>query len=194
MCSVMSDSLQPRGLKPTRLLCPWNFPSKHTGVWYLSLLQEPSRPRDGTSLLVFPAWEGRFFTTSATSVSSVQFSRSVVSDSATPWIAARQASLSITNFVLSLFFFYSMLQCKIKCSFFSSSFLLMLAFIPLNFLVRLILFFCCCVLIFICFKTFKNFSFDFIFNWLFRSVLFYFHIFVNFPTFFLLLIFKIYLF
>ena len=31
------------------------------------------------------------------SVSSVQFSHSVVSDSATPWIAARQASLSITN-------------------------------------------------------------------------------------------------
>ena len=29
---------------------------------------------------------------------SVQFSRSVVPDSATPWIAARQASLSITNF------------------------------------------------------------------------------------------------
>ena len=29
--------------------------------------------------------------------SSVQFSRSVVSDSATPWIIARQASLSITN-------------------------------------------------------------------------------------------------
>ena len=29
--------------------------------------------------------------------SSVQFSCSVVSDSATPWIAARQASLSITN-------------------------------------------------------------------------------------------------
>ena len=30
--------------------------------------------------------------------SSVQFSHSVVSDSATPWTAARQASLSITNF------------------------------------------------------------------------------------------------
>ena len=30
--------------------------------------------------------------------SSVQFSLSVVSDSATPWTAARQASLSITNF------------------------------------------------------------------------------------------------
>ena len=32
------------------------------------------------------------------SFSSVQFSRSVVSDSVTPWIAAHQASLSITNF------------------------------------------------------------------------------------------------
>ena len=31
------------------------------------------------------------------SFSSVQFSRSVMSDSATPWITARQASLSITN-------------------------------------------------------------------------------------------------
>ena len=30
-------------------------------------------------------------------VTSVQFSRSVVSDSATPWTAAHQASLSITN-------------------------------------------------------------------------------------------------
>ena len=24
-CSVMSDSLQPHGLQPTRLLCPWDF-------------------------------------------------------------------------------------------------------------------------------------------------------------------------
>ena len=35
-------------------------------------------------------------------LSSVHFSRSVVSDSATPWIAARQASLSITNSQSSL--------------------------------------------------------------------------------------------
>ena len=34
--------------------------------------------------------------------SSVQFSLSVMSDSATPWIAAPQASLSITNFRSSL--------------------------------------------------------------------------------------------
>ena len=34
---------------------------------------------------------------SSVQFSSVQFSRSVVSDSATPWVAAHQASLSITN-------------------------------------------------------------------------------------------------
>ena len=31
-CSVVSDSLQPQGLWPTRLLCPWNSPGKNTGV------------------------------------------------------------------------------------------------------------------------------------------------------------------
>ena len=45
--------------------------------------------------LMSPVLAGRFFTTEPPS--SVQFSHSVVSDSATPWIAARQASLSITN-------------------------------------------------------------------------------------------------
>ena len=30
--SVMSDSYQPHGLQPTRLLCPWDFPGKSTGV------------------------------------------------------------------------------------------------------------------------------------------------------------------
>ena len=37
--SVMSDSLQPHGLQPTRLLCPWDFPSKNTGVGCYFLLQ-----------------------------------------------------------------------------------------------------------------------------------------------------------
>ena len=30
--SVMSDSLQPHGLQPTRLLHPWDFPGRGTGV------------------------------------------------------------------------------------------------------------------------------------------------------------------
>ena len=38
--SVLSNSLQPHGLYPTRLLCPWNFPGKNTGVGCHSLLQE----------------------------------------------------------------------------------------------------------------------------------------------------------
>ena len=31
-CSVVSDSLWPHGLQPTRLLHPWDFPDKSTGV------------------------------------------------------------------------------------------------------------------------------------------------------------------
>ena len=38
-CSVMSDSLRPHGLQPTRLLCPWDFPGKSTGVGCHFLLQ-----------------------------------------------------------------------------------------------------------------------------------------------------------
>ena len=37
--SVVSDSLQPHGLQPTRLLCPWDFPDKNTGVGFHFLLQ-----------------------------------------------------------------------------------------------------------------------------------------------------------
>ena len=38
-CSVMSDSLWSRRLWPTRLLSPWDFPGKNTGVGCHSLLQ-----------------------------------------------------------------------------------------------------------------------------------------------------------
>ena len=37
--SVISDSLRPHGLQPTRLLCPWDSPGKCTGVAYHFLLQ-----------------------------------------------------------------------------------------------------------------------------------------------------------
>ena len=37
--SVMANSLQPSGLQPTRLLCPWNSPGKNTGVGCHVLLQ-----------------------------------------------------------------------------------------------------------------------------------------------------------
>ena len=38
-CSVMSDSLWPHWLWPTRFLCPWNSPGKNTGVGCRFLLQ-----------------------------------------------------------------------------------------------------------------------------------------------------------
>ena len=36
----MSDSVRPHGLPPTRLLCPWDFPGKSTGVGCHCLLQD----------------------------------------------------------------------------------------------------------------------------------------------------------
>ena len=41
-CSVAKScaSLRPQGLEPARLLCPWDFPSKNTGVGCRALLQE----------------------------------------------------------------------------------------------------------------------------------------------------------
>ena len=38
-CSVVSDSLLPDGLEPTKLLSPWGFPGKNTGVGCHFLLQ-----------------------------------------------------------------------------------------------------------------------------------------------------------
>ena len=61
--SVVSDSLWPHGLEPTRLLCSWDSPSKNTGVGRHSLLQGISRPRDRTQI---SCNVGRFITVWAT--------------------------------------------------------------------------------------------------------------------------------
>ena len=39
VASVMSDSLRPHGLQPTRLFRPWDFPGKSTGVGCHHLLR-----------------------------------------------------------------------------------------------------------------------------------------------------------
>ena len=39
VASVVSDSLRPTGLQPTRLLCPWDSPGKNTGMSRRALLQ-----------------------------------------------------------------------------------------------------------------------------------------------------------
>ena len=38
-CSVVSDSSRPHGMQPTRLLYPWDFPGKSTGVGCHCLLR-----------------------------------------------------------------------------------------------------------------------------------------------------------
>ena len=39
------DSSQPHGLQPTRLLCPWDFPGKSTGVGCHCLLRSSPAPQ-----------------------------------------------------------------------------------------------------------------------------------------------------
>ena len=56
--SVMSDSLWPRGLWPTRLLRPWDSPGKNTGVGYHFLLQGIF-PTQGSNLGL-PHWRQTF--------------------------------------------------------------------------------------------------------------------------------------
>ena len=65
--SVMSNSLQPHGLQPARLLCPWGFSRQE----YWSGLPCPppgDLPHPGTepTSLMSPVLAGDFFTTSAT--------------------------------------------------------------------------------------------------------------------------------
>ena len=63
-CSVMSDSLQPYVLWPARLLCPWDVPSKNTGVGCHCLLQGIiSTQGSNLQSLSSPAVAGGFFTT-----------------------------------------------------------------------------------------------------------------------------------
>ena len=62
--SVMSDSLPPHGLWPTRLLCPWSSPGKNTGVDCHFLLQgnfltQGSNPRLLHYRQIFTVWATR---------------------------------------------------------------------------------------------------------------------------------------
>ena len=59
--SVVSHSLQPYGLWPTRLLCLWDSSGKNTGLGCHFLLQG-NLPNSGIEH-TFPALSGGFFTT-----------------------------------------------------------------------------------------------------------------------------------
>ena len=86
---VMSPSLPPHGLQPARLLCPWDFPGKHTGVACHFLLQgifltQGSNPHllhllHCRQILYHLSHQGSQYLTE-----SETLSRSVVSDSLRP--------------------------------------------------------------------------------------------------------------
>ena len=111
-CSIMCDSLRFDGLEPTRLLHPWTFPGKSTGVGFHFLFQGLFPTQGGNPGL--PYGRHMIFTLSHQEsphlpyicnhsltyyswiLNSVQ-SFSPVWLFETPWTAACQASLSITN-------------------------------------------------------------------------------------------------
>ena len=98
--SVVSDSSRPQGLQPTRLLLPWDFPGKSTGVGRHCLLRPyflhwsylNSGGRKGNQKEQENCFNKVHICVPVCfvvvlkylSVSSVQFSRSVVSDSLRP--------------------------------------------------------------------------------------------------------------
>ena len=102
--SVMSYSLWTYGLYPTRILHPLDSPGKNTGVVCHAFLQGIF-PTQGLKLclLSLPALAGRLYTTSTTREALIPCiilncfqSLSHIQLFATPWTAARQASLSFS--------------------------------------------------------------------------------------------------
>ena len=87
-CSVMPDSLWPRGLQPTRFLCPWDSSGKNTGVGCHFFLRgnlpdlgiEPESPPSR-------ALAGRFFTTESPG-------KPITSDSSDQFMTANPTSLA----------------------------------------------------------------------------------------------------
>ena len=56
-------TLRPRRLKPARLLCPWDFLGKNTGVGCHFLLHGIFLTQGSNPCVASPALAGRFFTT-----------------------------------------------------------------------------------------------------------------------------------
>ena len=78
----MSDYLQPHGQWPTRLLCPRDFPGKHSEECSNFLLRGSSQPRDQTFV---SSLAGRFFTTEPPGKPTYQDCCSVTQSYLTVW-------------------------------------------------------------------------------------------------------------
>ena len=114
----MFNSVQPHRQQPVRFPCPWDSPSKNTGVgchFLLQCMKVKSESEDAQSCLTLhdpmdcslpgSSTHGIFQANCPSQFSSVQL-LSRVRFFAIPWITARQASLSITNSLSSLRFMF----------------------------------------------------------------------------------------
>ena len=68
--SVVSTSLQPHGLWPARLLSPWDFPGRNTGVGCHFLLQGTFPVQGLNRCLLCLLHGGRFYTAAAPCIST----------------------------------------------------------------------------------------------------------------------------
>ena len=98
--AVVSDSLRPHGLWPARLLCPWDFPGKNTGVGCCFLLQNaytlslfkssPNMPVSYTALvMLLPCLKP----ISGTSLSSDIYWQLICTSVSNPWGTQRETQL-----------------------------------------------------------------------------------------------------
>ena len=83
-CSVVSNSLRPHGLKPIMPLCPRDFPGKDTGVGCLFLLQWIFLTQGSNPGLLYCRQILYHLSHQGSYLSSVQFSRPVMSNSLLP--------------------------------------------------------------------------------------------------------------
>ena len=73
VASVVSDSVRPHGLQPTRLLCPWDSPGKNTGVGCQTLTKGHIH-----NWALFPLWLSCFILSGAISNCSLFFLSSIL--------------------------------------------------------------------------------------------------------------------
>ena len=108
-CLVASDSLRPHGLQPTGLLCSWGFsrqeywnglPCPHPGNLPNPGIKPRSPILQADALLTEPPGKPKW-NSLGLGIILLLFSRQVMSNSATPWTAALQVSLSSLSCSLS---------------------------------------------------------------------------------------------
>ena len=122
--SVMSDCSRPHGLQPTRLLCPWDFPGKSTGVGchclllihflggLICLMDLNTFYTLPTHEFVFPNWISHL---NSMYILMTCWRTLNVERLSKNWICLRLSS-SVASLICSSFIFYHLSQCYLHSS------------------------------------------------------------------------------